>query len=182
MKILETKRLILRTWQQSDLEPMTKINLDPKVMEYFPSTFKKQETIAFINKINSHYDKHGFTLYAVEIKETQQFIGFVGLLNTNFDAHFTPATEIGWRLGSEFWGKGYATEAAKAVLDYAINELNIDEVVSFTSAINKASIRVMEKIGLHYNPKDNFDSPNVKNHSKLVKHVLYRLKKEDYKG
>lgn len=181
MNIIETDRLILRTWQDSDTAKMAKINKDAKVMEYFPGIVDMQGTQRLIDKINKHYDEHGYTLYAVEIKATKQFIGFVGLLNATFYAHFTPATEIGWRLGSQFWGQGYATEAARAVLDYAFNQLNLDEIVSFTTANNLASRRVMEKIGLKRNPKDDFDNPNVINYPDLVPHVLYRLKRSDYK-
>lgn len=102
MKILETERLILRTWQAKDLEPMTAINQDPKVMEFFPGLQGLKTTSDLIKKITDHYEQNGYTLYAVELNENHAFIGFVGSLRTSFDAHFTPTTEIGWRLGSPY--------------------------------------------------------------------------------
>lgn len=107
-------------------------------------------------------------------------IGFVGLFTATFQAHFTPAVEIGWRLSSKHWNQGYATEAAKAVLDYAFRKLDLNEVVSFTSELNKPSIRVMQKIGLHTTSEDDFDNPKVPLGSPLIRHVLYRLKRAEY--
>ncbi len=183
MIILETKRLILRTFKDEDLDPMAQINQDPKVMEYFPAVGDKEQTRIHIKRINDHYDKYGFSLYAVEIKNTGEFIGFVGLLHREldeFDASFMPATEIGWRLSSKHWGKGYAPEASKAVLEYAFNTLNLKEVVSFTSVGNQKSIRVMNKIGLKHDPKNNFYHPKLDKDHPLALHVLYKLSKEDF--
>ncbi|HFS6879460.1 TPA: GNAT family N-acetyltransferase [Legionella pneumophila] len=180
MKILETERLLLRTFQEDDVESMIAINQDKKVMQFFPSVPTEEETIAFIDKVIAHQEQYGFSLYATEIKKTGEMIGFVGLLTATFEAHFTPATEIGWRLSSKHWNQGYATEAAKAVLDYAFNERMLDEVVSFTSVLNKPSIRIMQKIGLHTSSEDEFDNPKVPAGSPLVKHVLYRLKRSEY--
>src|SRR5690606_16732139 len=118
MKILETDRLILRTWLDSDLLPMFEINQDPQVMEYFPGLQDLKTTQNFITQVNNHFDKHGYSLYAAVRKDSNEFIGFIGLLFPDFKAHFTPTTEIGWRLSSKHWGKGYATEGAQAVLDY----------------------------------------------------------------
>ena len=151
MKILETKRLILRTWKKSDLDPMCEINQDPKVMEYFSKLQDRDTTKKFINKVINHFDKNGYTNYAIQTKFTNKFIGFIGLLNTNIKAHFTPATGIGWRLSSKHWGNGYATEGAKEVLKHAFTVLDIPKIVSFTYAKNRRSIRVMEKIGLKHN-------------------------------
>ena len=180
MKILETERLLLRTFQEDDVESMIAINQDEKVMQFFPSVPTREETIVLIDKIIAHQEQHGFSLYATEIKKTGEMIGFVGLFTATFEAHFTPATEIGWRLSLKHWNQGYATEAAKAVLDYAFNESKLDEVVSFTSVLNKPSIRIMQKIGLHTNSEDDFDNPKVSACSPLVQHVLYRLKRTEY--
>ena len=180
MKVLETERLVLRTFQEDDADTMISINQDKKVMQFFPSAPDEEETIAFIDKVIVHQEQYGFSLYAVEIKKTGEMIGFVGLFTATFKAHFTPATEIGWRLSSKYWNQGYATEAAKAVLDYAFNERKLDEVVSFTSMLNKPSIRIMQKIGLHTSSEDDFDNPNVPADSPLVKHVLYKLKRSEY--
>ncbi len=180
MKILETDRLILRTFKEADLDGMLEINQDPQVMKHFPNLVDKAGTKTLIDKINQHYLDYGYTLYAVELKSTRAFIGFVGLLKPSFEAHFTPNTEIGWRLSSKHWGKGYAPEAAKAVLKYAFKVLDLPEVVSFTSATNTNSVRVMEKIGLKHDTEDDFNHPNLSPDSPLYRHVLYRLFKEDY--
>ncbi|MHA3126721.1 GNAT family N-acetyltransferase [Legionella pneumophila] len=180
MRILDTERLFLRTFQENDVESLIAISQDQKVMQFFPAIPTREETIAFIDRIISHQEEKNFSLYAVEIKNTAEMIGFVGLFTATFQAHFTPAIEIGWRLSSKHWNQGYATEAAKAALDYAFRKLNLDEVVSFTSELNKSSIRVMQKIGLHTNSEDNFDNPKVPTDSPLMGHVLYRLKRSEY--
>lgn len=149
-------------------------------MQFFPAIPTREETIAFIDKIISHQEEKNFSLYAAEIKNTGEMIGFVGLFTATFQAHFTPAIEIGWRLSSKHWNQGYATEAAKAVLYHAFRKLDLDEVVSFTSALNKPSIRVMQKIGLRTNLEDDFDNPKVPLGSSLIGHVLYRLKRAEY--
>ncbi|HAU4231562.1 TPA: GNAT family N-acetyltransferase [Legionella pneumophila] len=180
MRILETERLFLRTFQENDVESLIAISQDEKVMQFFPSIPTREEIIAFIDRIITHQEEKNFSLYAAEIKNTGEMIGFVGLFTATFQAHFTPAIEIGWRLSSKHWNQGYATEAAKAVLDYAFRKLDLDEVVSFTSALNKPSIRVMLKIGLHTNSEDNFDNPKVPSGNPLMGHVLYRLKRSEY--
>jgi RimJ/RimL family protein N-acetyltransferase len=180
MKILETERLMLRTWNDNDVQPMLAINQDPKVMEYFPGLQDLEMTKNFIDKVNAHFENHGYSLYTTVRKDTNEFIGFIGLLIADFKAHFTPATEIGWRLSSNHWGQGFATEGAKAVLDYAFRELKIPEIVSFTAAGNAKSIRVMQKIGLQHNEADDFDPPKLDDESPLKRHVLYRLSREKY--
>ena len=178
--IIETGRLILRTWRKEDTDHCFQINQDPKVMEYFPGLQDLETTKIFITKVNNHFDKHGYSLYATARKDTNEFIGFIGLLVADFEAHFTPATEIGWRLSSKHWGKGFATEGAKAVLDYAFKELEIPEIVSFTAEGNAKSIKVMQKIGLQHNAGNDFDHPKLDDASPLKRHVLYRLTREDY--
>ena len=173
--IIETDRLILRKWIDADLHSMYEINQDPKVMEYFPGLQDLEETKKLITKINEHFNKYDFALYATVKKDSNEFIGFIGLLTADFKAHFTPATEIGWRLSSKHWGQGFATEGAKEVLSYAFKKFNIAEIVSFTAAGNEKSRRVIEKIGLQHNVKDDFDHPNLDDSSSLKRHVLYRL-------
>lgn len=180
MKILETDRLILRTWKPTDIELMAAIDQDPKVCQYLGAIGNRAATEAGIQRIIKHYAEHGFSLYAVELKQNGEFIGFVGLSIPSFEAHFTPAVEIGWRLASQHWGKGYATEAAEAVLRYGFLTLNLNEIVSFTVVDNQASRRVMEKIGLHHHPQDDFDHPKLTADSPLRRHVLYRLSKAEY--
>lgn len=181
--IIETERLILRTWHEDDLDPMFKINQDPKVMEYFPALVNKEETHNFIDRIFKHQDARGYALYAVELKSTHEMIGFIGLLHrtkAELDVPFNPSNEIGWRLSSKHWGKGLATEGAKAVLDYAFCVLDLPEIVSFTVVNNNKSRRVMEKIGLHHDSNDDFDHPKLTDESPLKRHVLYRLTKKKY--
>lgn len=125
----------------------------------------------------AHFHQHGFTAYAVELQNTGEMIGFTGLLIPSFEAHFTPAVEIGWRLSSRHWNCGLATEAASAVLQYAFTALRLESLVSFTTVPNRTSRRVMEKIGMHHNPDDDFDHPTLPAESPLRRHVLYRLDK-----
>lgn len=183
--ILSTERLILRTWKPSDTLLMTAISSDPMVMEYFPATQDFTATQALINHINQHYEKFGYAAYAVEIKDTHEFIGFVGLNHPtfeipNFQLKGLPIVEIAWRLSSKHWGQGYATEAAKAVLHYAFIELNLLEIISFTVPANAKSRRVMEKIGLHHSEEDDFDHPKLEDDSPLKRHVLYRITRTEY--
>ncbi len=173
--MFETKRLILREWKDEDIAPFAAMNQDPKVMEFFPATLSLDETKALVERIRQHFKTHGFGLFAVEIKETGEFIGFVGLMTPTFEAHFTPCVEIGWRIASAHWKQGYATEAAKMVLHMALEKYGLKEVVSFTAAINLPSIAVMKKIGLQHNPQDDFDHPRLDKAHPLSRHVLYRL-------
>jgi RimJ/RimL family protein N-acetyltransferase len=180
INIIKTDRLVLRTWRDTDLAPMAAINQDKQVMEYFPGLQDLATTRDFIQKAKQHYANYGYSAYAVELKANSQFIGFVGLAKVNFTAHFTPAIEIGYRLASAYWGQGYGTEAAKAVLDYGFAQLKLEEIVSFTAVINKRSRRIMEKIGLKHNPADDFDHPKIPLTSPLHRHVLYRLTRKAF--
>ncbi|MCF6765498.1 GNAT family N-acetyltransferase [Thiotrichales bacterium 19S3-7] len=180
MIIVETKRLILRTWQLEDIAEMTKINQDPQVMRYFPKLGDRDTTAWFIGRLEQHHLDHGYSLYAVVLKQTNQMIGFVGLLNVNFQASFTPAIEIGWRLAAKYWGNGYAPEAANAMLDIAFNQFGLEKIVSFTVKDNLNSRRVMQKIGMKYDSKNDFNHPMVDSKSALARHVLYQISRDDY--
>jgi RimJ/RimL family protein N-acetyltransferase len=177
--ILETERLILRVLEKNDLDSFFTINNDPDVMKYFPTTVNKIDTKKMISNEIDLYKKYGYCLLACVIKENHTFIGFVGLKRTLFNSSFTPAIEVGWRLNKDYWNKGYATEAAKAVIKWGFEKIGLKEIVSFTSRINKPSIRVMEKCGLTYNSKDDFLHPNLKDSDLLTPHVLYRIKYND---
>jgi RimJ/RimL family protein N-acetyltransferase len=180
MMVLETPHLIFRTWRKSDINVMADINQDKEVMRYFPSIQTPEQTKRFLDKVMAHQKEHGFSLYATELKSKGELIGFVGLFHVQFEAHFTPAVEIGWRLSSAHWNKGYATEAALTVLDYAFTQLNLSQIVSLTSKINVPSQRVMQKIGLRHDSDDDFDNPNIDKDSPLLPHVLYRMRRDDY--
>lgn len=172
---LETRRLILRKWKVTDVEPFAKINADPRVMEFFPKTLNHLESNQFIEQIERHFRQFGFGLYATELKDNHQFIGYVGLAVPRFESPFMPCIEIGWRLNSEFWNKGYATEAATKILEFGFQNLKLNEIISFTSIANLASRRVMEKIGMTHNPNDDFDHPSLPTKSPLRRHVFYRI-------
>src|SRR3990167_11433849 len=145
MNVIETPRLILRTWREEDAEPYYCINQDPKVIKFLFGPLTKQEVQDFIAFVNQQFDQIGYTLWAAEEKSSGKFMGFIGIYPLKWEAPFGPAIEIGWRLGSEFWNKGYATEGAKAVLNYGFNQCRLKEIVSFTALVNVRSIRIMEK-------------------------------------
>lgn len=182
MKIIETERLILREWQPEDLAPFSAINQDPYVMEYLLKPLTEDETAVMIEKIKTHFIQYGFGLFACILKETSELIGFVGLNVPDFQTFFTPCVEIGWRLASRFWGKGYATEAARAVLKAGFKQYDLQEIVSFTVPANHRSRRVMEKIGLTRDVKGDFYHPKVPFGHPLMLHVLYRITKETFEG
>lgn len=173
----ETERLIMRRWKKTDEEPFVAMNANAQVMEFFPKLLDAAASKKMIQKIEESFDKNGFGLWALEIKQTKEFIGFTGLSIPGFTTHFTPCVEIGWRIAPKFWGLGYAPEAAKQALLFGFNQLNLDEIVSFTAIENKKSIRVMEKIGMTHNESDDFDHPQLDQDHPLCHHVLYRLVK-----
>lgn len=144
-------------------------------MEHFPCTLSRSESEALANKIEVHFAQHGFGLWAVEIPEVTPFAGFIGLSVPGFQAHFTPCVEIGWRLARDHWGKGYATEGARAALRFGFERLGVAEIVSFTVPGNVPSLRVMERIGMSHSPADDFDHPGMPDGHPLRRHVLYRM-------
>jgi RimJ/RimL family protein N-acetyltransferase len=174
--MLSTPRLILRRWREQDREPFARMNADPVVMEFMPACLTRTESDRLVTRFEAHFERHGFGPFAVEISETGAFIGFVGLLIPSFEARFTPCIEIGWRLASEYWGRGFATEAAQRVLEEAFSWWKLSEVVSFTVPGNVRSRRVMEKLGMTYDPSDDFDHPSLPAGHPLRRHVLYRLR------
>jgi ribosomal-protein-alanine N-acetyltransferase len=176
MAELRTERLLLRGWREADFRPFAALNGDPETMRFFPAPLTREESDAFAEHVRATLETQGWGLWAVEVPGEAEFVGFVGLARPNFEAHFTPAVEVGWRLGREHWGKGYATEAARAAVGYAFGELGLDEIVSFTSRLNTPSIRVMERIGMTHDPADDFDHPRVPEGHPLRPHVLYRLR------
>jgi ribosomal-protein-alanine N-acetyltransferase len=156
------------------------MNADPRVMEYYPAPLTRAESDALIDRIQAPFNHRGYGLSAAELRDTGEFIGYIGLSVPTFEAHFTspahPATEIGWRLAADHWGRGLATEGAAAVLNYAFTDLGLAEVVSFTTAANLRSRRVMEKLGMTRNPTEDFDHPSLPAGHPLRRHVLYRVR------
>jgi RimJ/RimL family protein N-acetyltransferase len=165
---LRTPRLLLRQWRETDFEPFAALNADPEVMRHFPAPLTRAQSDAFASRARAHIAVLGWGLWAVEL-DAAPFIGFVGLSEARFEAHFTPAVEVGWRLAREHWGKGYATEAGRAALAFGFDELGLPEIVSFTTVANDRSRRVMERLGLTRDPADDF------HHPRGGPHVLYRL-------
>jgi RimJ/RimL family protein N-acetyltransferase len=173
--VLRTDRLLLRRWQSSDRKPFATLNRDPQVMEHFPGPLNRIQSNRFIDRVEEHFDQHGFGLWAAELRSRTEFIGFIGLSVPHFDAPFIPCVEIGWRLAAAHWGRGLATEGAKAVSCHAFEFLKLPELVSFTVPANTRSRRVMEKLGMSHNPADDFDHPKLPEGHPLRRHVLYRV-------
>ncbi|WP_420349591.1 GNAT family N-acetyltransferase [Pelagibius sp.] len=181
---LKTERLILRPWRDADVEPFAALNADPVVMEHFPAPQTRAETEAVMMRIREEMAKHGFSWFAVEAPGVARFIGFIGLWAPNFDAPFTsiqdPIVEVGWRLAKEFWGKGYATEGARECLRFGFEDLDLKEIVSFTTTTNTPSQKVMQRLGMTHDPAGDFDHPALPKGHRLERHVLYRLRREDW--
>ena len=151
------------------------MNTDARVVEHLPGLLTRTESDAMADRIEAHFAKHGYGLWAVEIVGVASFAGYVGLAVPRFEAKFTPCVEIGWRLASEHWGQGYATEGAQAALTFGFESLRLREIVSFTVPANVRSRRVMEKIGMTHQPNEDFDHPLLPAAHRLSRHVLYRI-------
>jgi RimJ/RimL family protein N-acetyltransferase len=173
---LRTERLLLRAWRDTDRPAFAAMNADPRVMEHFPAVMSREESDAAADRIEAHFARHGFGLWAVEIPGVAEFAGFVGLCCPRFHAHFTPCVEIGWRLAAEHWGHGYATEGARAAMAYGFETLRLSEIVSFTVPQNVRSRRVMEKLGMTHDAGGDFDHPLLPPGHRLCRHVLYRIR------
>lgn len=168
----ETDRLVLRSWTPEDLPHFAAMNSSPQVMKYFPALLTDMETEAFYSSIQEEFKRNWWGLYVVELKASAAFIGYVGLHEIGFDAEFTPGIEIGWRLDADCHNKGYATEAAKKVLELARKQ-GLARVYSFTAVVNKPSERVMQKIGMEKILE--FNHPKLLDDSPLLRHVLYQI-------
>jgi RimJ/RimL family protein N-acetyltransferase len=173
---LRTERLLLRRWRDDDRAPFAALNADPVVMEHLPARMTRQESDAFVDRIEAELDECGYGLWAVEVAGGAPFVGFVGLHRASDSVPFAPAVEVGWRLAQEHWDHGYATEGARAAVDFGFREARLDEIVSFTTLANARSWRVMEKLGMTRDPADDFDHPNVPAGHRLRRHVLYRIR------
>ncbi|MDR3698452.1 MAG: GNAT family N-acetyltransferase [Candidatus Sulfopaludibacter sp.] len=175
--MIQTERLLLRAWRESDRDPFYRMNADPEVMRYFPAVLSRQESDALVDRVEGQWAQRGFTFYAAELREGGDFIGFIGISVPLFEAPFTPCVETGWRLAKAYWGRGLATEGARQVLHHAFSELGLTEIVAFTVPANRPSRRVMEKIGMTHDPADDFDHPRLPEGHPLRRHVLYRVRK-----
>jgi RimJ/RimL family protein N-acetyltransferase len=172
--MMRTERLVMRGWRETDREPFAALNADPDVMEHFPEKLSREQSEAFADRIEAGFAERGWGLWALEAGG--EFIGYTGLQPVSFETHFTPAVEIGWRLARGAWGRGYASEAARAAAVFAFAELELDELVSFTVPENSRSRAVMERIGMTHDPADDFDHPKLPDGHPMQRHVLYRLR------
>lgn len=176
-----TDRLELRQWRAADRESYAAINADPAVMEHFPSTMSRAASDAMLDRMHERIETDGYGLYAVQVGETGELIGFTGLSAPRFEAAFTPCVEVGWRLARSAWRHGYATEAAQAALSVGFDQVGLAQIVSFTTAANLRSQAVMQRIGMHHNDSDDFDHPSLEPGSPLLRHVLYRLDQDSWR-
>lgn len=172
---LRTARLLLRGWRDEDREPFAAMNADPAVREYFASLLSRSESDRLTDRIEAEFAERPFGVWAVEIPGVAPFAGFTGLSVPSFEASFTPCVEVAWRLAREFWGRGYATEAARAAVEFGFTQAGLDEIVSFTVPANVRSVRVMEKLGMKFSGE--FAHPGIAEGHPLRRHVLYRLRR-----
>jgi RimJ/RimL family protein N-acetyltransferase len=182
MMRLETERLVIRNWEDRDRDLFHRINSDDEVMRFFPFRRSRAEADAFLDRIRAENEARGYGFSALELKETGECIGFAGLHADNVAPSRPPDTvEIGWRLAPEFWGKGYVSEAAEALLAFGFETLGRDEIISFAVWNNDRSTAVMRRIGMTAEPESDFDHPRVPDtHPQLKRHVFYSLKRDDW--
>ena len=176
MMILDTDRLSLRRWRDADRDAFARMNADARVMEFMPDLLTREQSDNAVDRIEEHFDAHHFGLCAAELRADGSFVGFVGIWVPAFQAAFTPCVEIGWRLAAEYWGRGLATEGARAIAAYAFEILKLPELVSFTVPGNVRSRRVMEKLEMTRDPAEDFDHPQVAEGHLMRRHVLYRMR------
>jgi RimJ/RimL family protein N-acetyltransferase len=173
--VIETARLLLRRWRPEDLEPFAAMNADPEVMRHFPAPLDRAESDAIAARMIENLDRRGYGWWVAEVKETASFAGCIALSVPSFEAHFTPCVEIGWRLARAHWRRGYAVEGATAALRHGFTTVGLEEIVSFTTPANERSWQVMQRIGMHRDPADDFDHPSLPEGHRVRRHLLYRL-------
>jgi RimJ/RimL family protein N-acetyltransferase len=179
---LRTQRLLLRRWSDADLEPFAAINADPEVMEHFPAPLTREQSDELVAGIELCFEQEGFGGWAVQVLGEAQLIGFVGLFTVGEQMPFAPSVEIGWRIARPFWGRGLALEAAAAAVDFAFDVARLDSILAYTAAGNTRSQRLMGRLGMIRDPREDFDHPALPPGHALAPHVLYRLWAEDWDG
>ena len=177
---IRTERLLLREWLASDREPFAALNADPEVAQHLTRPLDRAASDELVDRIQARWATDGHGLWAVERLDDGSFIGFIGLAAPHFEAHFTPAVEVGWRLARSAWGHGFATEGARAALEWGFETLGLPEIVSFTIPANRRSRAVMERLGMTRDPVGDFDHPNLPPGHPIRPHVLYRLRRSDW--
>lgn len=178
---LTTDRLILRPWRAEDRAPFAAMSADPEVMRYLMPVADRAASDAIADRLAGHIEEHGFGFWALEAPDVAPFIGITGLIHVGDDMPFAPAVEIGWRLAREHWGKGYASEAARASLAFGFDQLKLDEIVALTVPANSRSQAVMKRIGMSRDPADDFEHPRLADGDPLKSHVLYRITRDAFR-
>ncbi len=169
--IIKSQRLGLRNWIPEDENPFREMCQDPEVMKHFPKTLTAEDTRDLISRLKNHFQEHGYTYFAVDILDTEEFIGFIGLANQTWESEYTPCVDIGWRLKRSAWGKGYATEGALACMEASNAKFGIGKVLSFATDTNEASVHVMKKIGMH--EIGTVQHPHIKDDPRFKHCVVY---------
>lgn len=180
---LETDRLWLRAWQDEDIDPFATLCADPEVMRYFPEVLSRERSEFLISRCIEKQAQDGFCMAPIEVKETGEFLGFVGLNRPTYaePLPFDPCVEIGWRLKRSGWGYGYASEAARAWIRFGFETIGLDEIVAFTIPANEPSQKVMTRIGMIRDHQGDFLHPSLPADHPIAPHVLYRLSLSDWK-
>lgn len=176
--LFASERLGFRNWNLTDIDKMQEINSDEKVMEFFPGLPTREQTAEFVERMKKQFEEKGFCYFAVDKLDDNEFIGFIGLSEQTYKADFTPCVDIGWRIKSSEWNKGFATEGAKKCLDYALNTLKLETIFSVAPKANVRSEHIMKKIGLQ--KKYEFEHPALVNDERLKTCVLYQTEIEQY--
>lgn len=179
---LMTERLLLRPWTDADRHAFRRLNADPRVMAFFPAPLSDGQSDALLGRIRAHQAEHGFTFWAVEDRAGGGLAGMTGLARVTFAAPFTPCVEIGWRFFPDYWGTGYAIEAARLAFGYGFTTLHLDEIVAFTTTGNRHSQGLMRRLGMARDPADDFDHPHLPAGHPLLRHVLYCIKRTAWEG
>jgi RimJ/RimL family protein N-acetyltransferase len=177
IQTLQTPRLLLRAWRDADLLPFAQLGADPEVMQYFPARLTASESDEFAGQIRQRINQYGWGFWALELRETGEFIGMAGLNIPRVALPFMPCVEIGWRLARRYWQQGLAFEAASATLDFGFSELQLDEIVSFTALGNQRSQALMQRLGMVLDTAGEFDHPALPVGHPLQRHCLYRLQR-----
>jgi RimJ/RimL family protein N-acetyltransferase len=180
--VLRTERLLLRRWREEDRDAFAALNGDPVVMEHFPAPLTRARSDLVFDLFDLDFEANGFGIWSVDEVRSGELVGFAGLARVSFLAHFTPAVEVGWRLVPPAWGRGYATEAARAALGFAFETIGLDEVVSLAATTNRRSIAVMERLGMTHDGAEDFNHPQIASSHPLCRHVLYRASAERRPG
>ena len=176
--IIQTERLGLRNWLEQDKLPFYQMNSDAQVMAHFPAPLSRRQSDESYDTLRAHFEEHGYTYFATDLLETQEFIGFIGLKNQNYDYQYAPFTDIGWRLATSFWGRGYATEGAGACLRFAFGHLQAQQIYSVAAHRNLGSMNVMQKIGM--TKIDEFVHPLMAAADPLQPCHCYRISRSEY--